>query len=91
MADLIGVFVFTPEHNTWSNGAGMPVALDATAVTVLDKKIYVIGGGNNSTLIMMNVQIYNPGDEQVDLRAPSTGSDGERIGRGRKERFVFPG
>jgi N-acetylneuraminic acid mutarotase len=70
MADLIGVFVFTPEHNTWSHGAGMPVALDETAVTVLDKEIYVIGGGNNSTPMTTNVQIYNPATNRWTIGPP---------------------
>jgi N-acetylneuraminic acid mutarotase len=47
-------------HNTWSYGASMPVALDGTAVAVLENQIYVVGGGTPSGTVADNVQIYDP-------------------------------
>lgn len=47
-------------HNTWSYGAPMPVALDGTAVAVLEKEIYVIGGGNDNGTTSADTQIYAP-------------------------------
>lgn len=63
MADLLGVFVFTNSsvaHNTWSSGARMPVALDGTAVAVLENEIYVVGGDTTTGAPVANVQIYDP-------------------------------
>jgi N-acetylneuraminic acid mutarotase len=38
----------------------MPVALEYTAVAVLEKRIYVVGGGTPSGTVAANVQIYDP-------------------------------
>ncbi len=46
-------------HNSWSYGASMPVALDGTAVAVLENQIYVVGG-DTPDVFVDNVQIYDP-------------------------------
>jgi Kelch motif len=46
-------------HNTWTNAAPMPVALDGAAAAVSQGKIYLLGGFNGSTTVA-NIQIYNP-------------------------------
>jgi hypothetical protein len=46
-------------HNSWSNGAVMPTALDGSAVGVISGKVYVVGGGTSGGTVAIN-QIYNP-------------------------------
>lgn len=45
-------------HNSWSQGAVMPVATQASAAGFISGKIYVVGGGNGTTALGNN-QIYN--------------------------------
>jgi len=47
-------------HNAWSYGKRMPVALDGTAVAVLENQIYVVGGGNGNGSVFADTQIYDP-------------------------------
>ncbi len=64
-------------HNIWSSGAPMPVALDDTAVAVLKNQIYVVGGGTPSVHVANNVQIYNPATNTWSTGVPlptATGS-----------------
>lgn len=46
-------------HNSWSSGAGMPVALEFPATGLASGKIYVAGGMTNSAPVANN-QVYNP-------------------------------
>ena len=46
-------------HNSWSQGAAIPVPVICPAVGYIGAKIYVAGGGNGSVAVGNN-QVYNP-------------------------------
>jgi uncharacterized repeat protein (TIGR03803 family) len=45
-------------HNSWANGAAMPVAAEAAAAVAVGSNIYVVGG-YNSTGYLNNTQVYS--------------------------------
>lgn len=45
-------------HNSWSTGKAMPVVVDAAAAGFVSGKIYLVGGGNG-TSVLDNNQVYN--------------------------------
>lgn len=45
-------------HDSWGQGAAMPVAVASPTTGVINGKVYIVGGRNGST-IMANNQIYN--------------------------------
>jgi N-acetylneuraminic acid mutarotase len=57
-------------HNTWSSGAPMPVAADGTAVAVLEKQIYVVGGQNDDDTIFADTQIFDPATNTWSMGTP---------------------
>jgi N-acetylneuraminic acid mutarotase len=47
-------------HNTWSEGAPMPVALQSASAGTIGSKIYVAGGATSNGGISQLLLIYNP-------------------------------
>ncbi len=56
--------IYTPATNTWRRGADLPIATSAPSATVVDGKLYVLGGspvGSDPAAPVWNsVQIYDP-------------------------------
>jgi N-acetylneuraminic acid mutarotase len=47
-------------ENTWTTKAGMPTARSYLSASVVDGKIYVIGGLSNQTISIPTVEVYDP-------------------------------
>ena len=45
-------------HDSWASGAAMPTAVESAAAGFMNGKIYVVGGGNGTTVVSNN-QVYN--------------------------------
>jgi hypothetical protein len=59
VAPLAAPQTSTTAHNTWSNGAPMPIAVVGPVAGVLAGQIYVVGGASNFNPVA-DTQIYNP-------------------------------
>jgi N-acetylneuraminic acid mutarotase len=57
-------------HNTWSNGAAMPLAVGRAAAAVLEGKIYLVGGQTTSGFFITDTQIYDPATNAWSPGAP---------------------
>lgn len=58
-AHSLGKQIPAVTHNKWTSGKPMPAPLAFSTAAVLKNEIYVVGG-NNGTVNVADVQIYNP-------------------------------
>jgi len=62
--ELVGflsmVYIYDPATDTWSTAASIPTPRSQTAVAVVDRKIYAIGGTSKSEFIS-TVEEFDPG------------------------------
>lgn len=64
--DLSIVEVYDPETDTWDVRDDMNMYISGFGTTVLDNKIYVLGGVSDSEEFHSTVYEYNPGDDGND-------------------------
>lgn len=61
--------VYDPATDTWASLSPMPTGRHNVAGAVLDDKLYVIGGDDNST-VFDNVEAYDPVTDTWSIKAP---------------------
>ncbi len=57
---LNSVEMYDPETDTWTNKNSMPTARELISATVLDGKIYIVGGYGGNYSMLNNVEVYDP-------------------------------
>jgi N-acetylneuraminic acid mutarotase len=79
------VQVYDPATDTWATAAAMPVATRNNAASVVNGKIYVVGGESNAAPALKTLQVYDPvanlwsikADMPYELRgSAAAGADG---------------
>lgn len=60
--------VYNPSTNSWTTATSCPLAINRAGATVIDNKIYVIGGqyGNN----LADVRTYDPATDSWSVGEP---------------------
>lgn len=65
------VQIYDPVDDSWSTGASIPLPVSfASAVTLGDGRIYVMGGRDGGYNIVTNVQIYDPVEDSWSAGTP---------------------
>ena len=57
------------EENTWITKADMPTARSYLSASVVNGKIYVIGGLSNQSIALPNVEMYDPETDTWERKA----------------------
>ncbi|MFF7213728.1 carboxypeptidase regulatory-like domain-containing protein [Streptomyces sp. NPDC008238] len=65
-----GLDVYDPVSNRWSSGAKAPRAYAGSGSTVLDGKLYMIGGCAATSCGTTDASVYDPGDDSWSEIAP---------------------
>lgn len=78
-------YVYDPETNMWSRKANMPISRVFSTASVIDGKIYVIGGAAKEYIGLTTVQMYDPVSNNW------TQKDSMKIGRALHTATVFNG
>lgn len=74
----VSFFLFnTTKAQKWTTKAPMPTKRAAVGVAALNNKIYVIGGGDDRTLIVGTVEVYDPTNNSWETKAPMPTPRGE--------------